>query len=127
MTEEDTKEVINKVINRIKEKRKAKGYSYENIANDLNISTSAYNKIERQETKLSLERMLQIGKILDLTLSQLFSINTETIYNQDFNDNSVYHQEVKNLYQDNRELTENYIESLKNEVEFLKSLLKKEK
>lgn len=125
MTYENTISIIDKVIERIKTERKSKGISHESIADSLNISVSAYNKIERQNTKLTLERLLQICSVLEISISTIFDLKAENVYNQSFKDSSIFHQEVKNLYQDNRELTENYIESLKEEIVFLKNLLKK--
>ena len=123
---ENIDEIIFRIIQKIKNKRQLIGLSHENIANDLGISPSAYNKIERQETKLSLHRLLQIQQILDLSFSELFDINTEKVYNQSIKDNGVgYQQEIENLYQDNKHSYEKHIESLKKEIEFLHEIIKK--
>jgi len=58
-------ENIIKIIHFIRNK---KGFSYENMAIELNLSTSAYRKIETGETKLTLERLIQISKILETPL-----------------------------------------------------------
>ena len=118
-------EVISKLILKIKNKRQLKGLSHENMSTDLGISPSAYNKIERQETKLSLERLLQIQQILDLSYSEVFDIKSENIFNQDIKDNGIGHQEIQNLYQESKEVHEKHIESLKKEIDFLHSIIKK--
>lgn len=114
------KEQTTTVVSKIREKRKQKGLSHENMADELQISPSAYNKIERQETKLTVERLLQIQQVLDVSLSEFFDLKTETIYNQDIKDNGIGHQEVQNLHQDNKELTDKFINSLQGEIVYLK-------
>ena len=65
---------IKKILDKIAKRRKKKGYSYENMAEDLGLTPSGYRKIEKGETKLSVERMLQIATVLDLSVSKLFDI-----------------------------------------------------
>jgi transcriptional regulator with XRE-family HTH domain len=121
-------QTIDSVISKIKEIRKLKGFSHEYIADTLQISVSAYNKIERQETKLTLERLLQIQQILDVPLSKLLDLKAENIYNQDLKDNAVghiSHQEIQNLYQENKENTQNLITAYKEQIAFLRKQLEK--
>jgi transcriptional regulator with XRE-family HTH domain len=105
------------------------------MAFDLNISPSAYNKLERSETTLSLERLLKIKQILDLSFSDLFEIKTGDVYHQDLKDHAVGHldlkyysivyQQVANLYQDNKETNEKFIKSQQDEITFLRELIGK--
>ena len=60
------KDKINKIIKKIAEIRVKRGYSYENIADELSITPAAYRKIEIGETKLTVERLFQISEILIL-------------------------------------------------------------
>ncbi|PIX08635.1 MAG: hypothetical protein COZ75_11015 [Flavobacteriaceae bacterium CG_4_8_14_3_um_filter_34_10] len=59
------------VLKRIQNIRKNKGFTYENLANDLNISTAAYRKIELNKTKLTLERLSQIAEALETKVEDL--------------------------------------------------------
>lgn len=118
-------ELTTGIISKIKEKRKLKGFSHENMAHELRISPSAYNKIERQETKLTVERLLQIQQVLDFSLTEIFELKTEKIYHQDIKDNGVGHQEIQNLYHDNKEMAEKFIQNLKEEILFLRSQLER--
>jgi len=68
---------IEKVINKIVQGRLRKGYSYENMAEELHLSVPAYRKLEIGETKLSVERLFQISVILEMTLSELLDIDDE--------------------------------------------------
>lgn len=125
MEEQDIQTALINIISKISEKRKQKGYSVENMAHELRLSNSAYNKIERGDTKLTVERLLQIHTILDISLGDLFDINTENIYHQNLNDQAVGHQEIQNLYQNSLDLTDKLVMSLKEEITFLRQQLDK--
>jgi len=58
--------------------RLAKGLTQENIADQLGISGSAYAKIERGQSDITISRIEEIACIFGLTTSQLISI-TDTI------------------------------------------------
>ena len=47
---------MEKIIEKITQYRNRKGYTYENMADELELTTAAYRKIETGETKLSVER-----------------------------------------------------------------------
>ena len=59
------------IIENIKKIRKHKGISQEYIASHLNISQSAYHKIEAGETELTTDRLQQILNVLETDLSEL--------------------------------------------------------
>ena len=98
------------ILEKIKEHRKKKGYSYETMAQELNTSSGAYRKIELNQTKLTVEKLQQIANILEAKIEDLLDIKADKIYNQELKDHSIGHQEVQNLYQDNNELKEKIIE-----------------
>lgn len=55
------------------------GISQEYIANKLEISQTAYSKIENQQTKIKFETLFTISQILEVPLIELFdSINEKT-------------------------------------------------
>ena len=60
MENKKTENKIENVISRIIKNREKKGYSLENMASELNLSVSAYHKIEQMQTKLTLERLFHI-------------------------------------------------------------------
>ena len=51
---------------KIRLQRLAKKYSQEYMAFMLEISQAAYSKIERDETELTIQRLLDIGEILEI-------------------------------------------------------------
>ncbi|QQV04080.1 helix-turn-helix domain-containing protein [Chryseobacterium sp. FDAARGOS 1104] len=82
------------------------------MAEELHISQAAYSKIEKNETKLTVDRLYQIAEILEAPVYELLDVNPNNIYNQqNFYDASVGYQDIQNLYQENKDKTDK-IESL---------------
>lgn len=73
---------MEKIIKEIAEIRSKKRFSYENMAHDLDLSTSAYRKIETGETKLTVERLFDISKILETPLNELINTDSQKKFNQ---------------------------------------------
>ena len=118
---------IENVINKIVQGRLRKGYSYENMAEELHLSAPAYRKLEIGETKLSVERLFQISVILEMPLTELLDIDNKCVMQNSYH-NVVYQQKIERFYQENKEITEQLIRAkdelilqLQKEVEFLKS------
>jgi transcriptional regulator with XRE-family HTH domain len=59
------------VIGRIRKIRASKDYTQEYMAMKLGISQKAYSKLERQETQLKWEKLIQIANILEVDISKL--------------------------------------------------------
>lgn len=97
-------EKVEKVLKRIRENRKLKGFSHENMAGMLDMSVSAYNKLERNETTLSFERLLCITDALEMPLSEILDIKTGDTLHQDLKDNAI--GKVGTLNQENKDKTE---------------------
>ena len=118
---------MEKIINKIREIRKDRGYSHEYMAHLLDISQVAYSKIEKNETKLTVERLFKIAEILEAKIEDILDIKADKVYKQDLKDNSIGHQEIQNMYQDNKEVYEKLIASKDEQIGLLKSLLENKK
>lgn len=125
---------MEKIIKKITEVRNRKGLSYENMAHDLDLSVSAYRKIETGETKLTVERLVDISKILETPLDEFLDADSQKNFKQENKDNSngfqgfntdnrVYHENMK-ISKKLIEVYEKQIEELKKELEALKSKAK---
>ncbi|TAF63373.1 MAG: XRE family transcriptional regulator [Cytophagales bacterium] len=57
--------------------RNLRGYSQEAMAHELNISTTAYAKIERNETNVSLVRLQEIAQVLKVELEVITSLSDD--------------------------------------------------
>ena len=62
---------LEKYGNRIRLLRSEKNLTQENVANDLGISTTAYSKIERGKTNISILRLEQIAGILGVDMLKI--------------------------------------------------------
>jgi len=110
------------IIEKIKKIRLQKAYSHEFMALELNISQVAYSKIEKNETKLTVDRLFKIAEVLETKIEDVLDIKADKIYNQDLKDNSIGHQEIQNMYQDNKEVYEKLIALKDEQIALLKSL-----
>lgn len=91
------------------------------MANSLNMSVSGYNKIEKNDTYITLEKIVQIANVLEMSVAELLETESTTIYNQTLKDSAVGHQQIENLYHDNKDLTQKLINVYKDEIAFYRS------
>ena len=61
----------------IKKIRVEKGLSQQSMANKMNMVVSAYGKIERGQTKLTIERLKEIGGILRMDVTEILEYHNE--------------------------------------------------
>ena len=128
MEKEKENAKVESVRQKIAALRSNKGYTFENMAHELNITPSAYSKIETGKTKLSMSRLFDIAEIFKEPVSSF--LETEgTVFNQCHNNdnstNNQYQQKIENFYQENKEVYEKLIASKDEQIAFLKELLGK--
>lgn len=116
----------------IRLKREKVGLSQDEMAHKLDINQATYSKLERNSTKLTVDRLFEIAKLLNADVADLLGLKTQTIFNQKENEMANAFGRIENYYQDNKEisakLNESYETRLKEkdtEILFLKSLVKK--
>ncbi len=102
------------------------------MAHELNINQASYAKIESNSTKLTVDRLFAIAKLLDVDVSELLDLKKQNVFNLYDNNHAVGLQEVENLYQENKETTaklmsnyEEQIKDLKEEIKFLRETFSK--
>ena len=69
-------ELASNLSERIRQIRMQKGLSQENMADMLGLSTTAYGDMERGRTDISLGRLENISKILDIDLPDLLGFGS---------------------------------------------------
>ena len=127
---------MEEILQNIKEARNVKGFSYEYMANVLQISTSAYRKIESSETKLTVERLFQIAEILQIPISKLLGSKLSNVFYQNNNNDIgtiIGYQDVENYFHHEKhettqkliQIMERELEHLRKEVVFLREITKK--
>lgn len=116
------------VIDNIKKISVERGYSHEAMAMDLGISQTAYSKLESGKTKLSVDRLLKIAEILEVSTAQL--LNDEPSIQQNIHNNetvtAIGHQKIENLYQENKETYEKLLQAKDEQILLLRKMLKLE-
>jgi transcriptional regulator with XRE-family HTH domain len=120
---------MNNIGATIRRIRESKGLSQESIANELGINQSTYGKLERDASKLSLERLDIIAKFLKEDLGSILGIANKNPINNKTNHGNGYVETINNDYRDMVEDIKSVYEELmisKNEhIALLKSLLAK--
>lgn len=104
-------------MNSIKQIRVLKGYSQAEVADQLNITQASYARIEQGQTKLSVERIVQLSKIFDV--SQSYFLNEDTVASAKDLEGRITNEYIKKLIQINQDLR-NQIELQTNDrIEYL--------
>lgn len=96
---------MEKIIERIVHARNRKGYTYENMADELGVTAPAYRKIETGETKLTVERLFKISSILETPINELLELENVLYSQNNYSNHNVYQQSIEHFYQENKEMT----------------------
>lgn len=107
-------EASNSVGNKIRLIRMLKGLSQENISLELGVSQKAYSKIERGETKLSVNMIEKLGLIFQMSPQDILNFSAENFIQT----NSTYNSQSGG--NNHFSLDNEHVNSLKNEISFLK-------
>lgn len=112
---------------KIKQLRELRNYTQQYMADRLNMSLAGYGKIERDSTDIGLKRLNQIAEILETTIPQILSFDSNQVFNQYNNKSATANGVVQNqqIIADNG-LHEFFME-LKNEINELKKKLNDQK
>jgi transcriptional regulator with XRE-family HTH domain len=76
-----------KIGNKIKKIRALKNYTQEYMAQSLNISLNGYGRLERDEVEITVNRLEDIAKILEMDLLQVLGFDENKIFNINYNHN----------------------------------------
>jgi transcriptional regulator with XRE-family HTH domain len=116
---------IGKKVRRIRE---LKGFTQDYLAGQLGMSQRAYSKLERDETKMSWDKIIAISKTLEVKPEDLVSFNEEMVFNIN-SQNGGQSGKIENLIIQIPEMVVNQYESrikeLQEEVKFLRELINK--
>lgn len=115
---------MTKVHENIRKIRELKGYSQENLAHRLEMSQSAYAKYEKESSNITLRRLEQIAQELEVSLTELLSLDKSTVYNFSNNQISTVSNIIENLHTENIETLNIFINFLKDENNSLKDRIK---
>jgi transcriptional regulator with XRE-family HTH domain len=111
---------------KLKQLRELKNFTQEHMAQQLGLTTRAYSKIESGETQLTINRLNEIAKILEVDPIEALGFDHQNIFNnckQEGNNNTM----GTSSYQIPDKLIEQYesrIRHLEDEIVFLRALVK---
>ena len=77
-----------KIGNKIKKLRELKNFTQEYMAQSLNLSPNGYGRIERDEVDVTLGRLEEIAKILEIDIFQILTFDEKQIFNINNNHNA---------------------------------------
>ncbi len=106
---------------KIKQIRELKNFTQEYVAQKLGLSTRAYSKIETGETQLTINRLNEISKVLEMEPMQLLGFDDKKIFNIN---NSTGNNGYNNIFFPEK-LVQQYeetIQALKEQIQLLKLL-----
>lgn len=120
-------EILHAVSKNIRKLRAENELSIKQMAEKLNISTTAYTNIEKGRTDISIKRIVEIAEILEISFTKVINVegningytqNNSTGDVNHLNNNAIYHQSEKE-----RELYEKLPQARDIEIAHLKSKL----
>jgi len=100
---------MNVIGQRIKKLREEKGITQENMALQLDVTQSNYGRLEKDDRRLNVVKLLKIVRILDVNIMYLFN---EVLGDQSMENSGLSHT--------NKEVYDILVESLRSEIQHLK-------
>lgn len=71
-----------KVYLNIRKIRELKNFTREYVAGELNMSMSGYGKIERGEVDLTVNKLLEIANVLNVSIEFIFRFDVAVFFNE---------------------------------------------
>lgn len=107
---------MNNVGNVIRKTREKKGITQEYMAMELDVSQSNYGRLEKDDKRLTVPKLLKIAEVLDVNIAYLFGEKATNIIHHNNGDNAQAH--IGTIFSDKE-----HIQSLKEEINFLRQQL----
>ena len=102
----------------IKSLRERKNLTQEFVANELGISQNTYSNIENGTVKLTIERLIEISKVLGVSAEELIANESQTFNFHNSNIEKFYGY-IETLQEENKELTQTTIKLLSDQITYL--------
>lgn len=122
------KNMATSIKNKIKSIRELKNYTQEYMAEQLGVTQAGYSKIEKGKTVLSYVKLVEIARILEVSVEDILSFDSERYFNNfnkviGNNNGSILINTEENsatlkiLYEDKIKLLEKLLEKTEAELE----------
>lgn len=104
---------------KIKKYREIKNYTQAYMSERLNISQNTYSKIETGGIKLTVDRLKQISEILEISIEEILSNDTQSFV---FNNSNIdkFYGYIEAVHEDNKELIQTTINLLNEQIQYLR-------
>jgi len=114
------------IKNKIKSIRELKNYTQEYMADQLGVTQAGYSKIEKGKTILSYIKLVEIARILEVSVEDIISFDSQRYFNN-FNNvkgnnngsiliNQDNNETLKTLYEDKIKLLEKLLKKTEEEL-----------
>nr|WP_294781804.1 helix-turn-helix transcriptional regulator [uncultured Flavobacterium sp.] len=70
------------VYENIRKIRELKNFTREYVAAELNMSTSGYGKIERGDVDLTVSKLIEISKVLEVSIEFIFKFDVAIFFSE---------------------------------------------
>lgn len=112
---------------KIRKLRELKNLTQTHVAEKLGVSQSAYSKMELGESEVTYNRLEKISEILEMKPEEVISFNESMVFNVMNNQNggNVFGDINNTISDTERQLYQDQINLLKEEVAYLKKMLEK--
>ena len=108
---------MNTIGTRIRKIREERGIKQESIADEMGITQSSYGRLEKDDNRLTATKLIKISEILNVSVSVLFGEKATNVIHENKGDNA--QAQIGTFVQQDKE----HIESLKEEIKFLRKIL----
>lgn len=114
-----------KIGEKLRTLRELHGIKQEDIAQRLGISQNTYSKLETGETDLTMSRLEEIAKIYNIKPLDLFNFDAKCVIQHftNSNTNGTVNGDVHNHFEVERELYQNQIKQMQEEITTLKGII----
>jgi transcriptional regulator with XRE-family HTH domain len=112
---------MNIIGQKIKKLREQKGITQETMALQLDVTQSNYGRLEKDDRRLNVVKLLKIVRILDVNIAYLFN---EVVSNEANGSEENFNHANKEVYDILVESLRAEIQHLKEEINFLRVIVK---
>ena len=116
-----------KLGNKVKKLRELKNFTQEYMANHLEMTTSGYGKIERDESDVSYQKLEKIATLLGVKVEDIINFNETLIFNVMHNQIGIENGYVvqNSSSEKEKELYEMIIANQKEEINSMRKIIEK--
>ena len=116
---------MNKIGFNIRKIRESIGFSLASMAYVLHIRQATYDRLENEDTKVTVNRLYKIAEILDSNIIDFFDSDRMVIQNQTNQEVAFGNGYVENLHIENKETYEKLLKSKDEQIELLTKMIEK--